>query len=101
MNRQYALVDECLKLLREKNINPNQKLRIDLQLIQLKALVLVRDMDEAEADSFMVTLLAVCRNISEVDGGASASAAFDEVRIGLQRIINDLAKGAGLKRGGE
>lgn len=92
MNRQYSLVNECLKLLREKEIDPIQKLRIDVQLIQLKGLLLVGEMDDAAADSFMVSLLAVCRNISKLDGGASASAAFDEVTGGLQRLIDDLKK---------
>lgn len=95
MNRQYSLVNECLKLLREKDINTIQKLRIDVQLIQLKGLLLVRDMNDAEVDSFMVSLLAVCRNIAKLDKVESASAAFEEVTRGLQSLIDSMAGEAG------
>lgn len=92
MNRQYNLVNECLNLLRDRDIALAQKLRIDVQLIQLKGLLLVREMDEDTADCFMVSLLAICRKISKLDGGEGASVAFTEVTSELQRIIETLTR---------
>lgn len=100
MNRQYSLVNECLDLLREKDIDPIHALRIDVQLIRLKGLLLVQEMDEAEADSFMVTLRGICRKIANIGRGEGASAVSEEVIRDLQQLIDDLTKGGGLRRGG-
>lgn len=93
MNRQYHLVNECLSLLRDRDINAIQKLRIDVQLIKLKGLLLVREMDEDAADSFMVNMLAICRKTAKLDGGEGHSAVFAEVTHELERIIDDVAGG--------
>jgi hypothetical protein len=85
-----SLVNDCINVLHEKNIEPVHRLRLEVQLCKLKQLLLQRDLDSATGDHFTVSLLAISHNLASFEGEV-CSASFEEVNRELQRIADVVA----------
>lgn len=66
MTAQYSLVNQCLALLKQADMQPIKKLRIEIQLIQMKRLLLNED---ALVESCEDTLLEVLSDIGRIRKG--------------------------------
>jgi len=97
MNAQYRIVNECLQLLKRSDISQVKKLRVEIQLIQLKRLILKDDRPDrltcgsCREESFDGLLLAF-RNIC--NGGGGGNTASDLMQL-IGGIIGNLSSADG------
>jgi hypothetical protein len=51
MDYQYIIVNQCLQLLKQSNLPTIKKLRVEIQLIQMKRLLLEEDEDTGKVNT--------------------------------------------------
>ena len=72
---QYRIVNECLPLLKQTDLPSIKKLRIEIQLIQLKRLLLHEDGDRSCSEDTLSQVLCDLRKMH--DGGCGVDAVSD------------------------
>lgn len=85
MTSQYFIVNECLALLKQADMPSIKKLRIEIQLIQMKRLLL---RDDFPAESCEETLREVLIDIRKIRKGEHNSDTFSSLMGRMGLILN-------------
>lgn len=92
MDHQYNIINQCLQLLKQSDIPTIKKLRVEIQLIQMKRLLLNQELSKSKllescGDAAFEGLLCQMRGIS---GGSAGSDALADLMSSIGGILTQL-----------
>ena len=94
MQRQYNLIDGCLQALRQCEMLPMLKLRLEVQLFQIKLLLLRDDVrrEIRRAVCSETALQNIQQRLVKLNYSEAKDVSLETVRRDLQQIAFDLAE---------
>lgn len=94
MTSRYSLIDDCLQVLRQCDIPAIPKLRLEVQLFQIKLLLLGDELGGDIKGRYCseAILLELHRQMVGLRDGEANRDSIEKVRIRLQQIALDLAE---------
>lgn len=94
MNSRYNLINDCLEVLRQCDIPAIPKLRLEVQLFQIKLLLLGDQVGGDIKGRYCSegVLLELHRQMVELRDGETTYGSVEKVRIRLQQVAHDLAE---------
>lgn len=97
MNSRYSLIDDCLQVLRQCDIPAIPKLRLEVQLFQIKLLLLGDELSGEIKGRYCseALLLELHRQMVGLRDGETDGNSIKKLRIRLQQIALDLAEAGG------